>query len=60
MLSNRLSTVSSGFVAKMYVVNGLQLSEGSMPATKRYQDWHWIQDESDKVKDFQYLDDESW
>ena len=60
MTVNRLSYSPSKFVAKMDVVDDLQLSEGSLPGTKKYQDWHWIQDESDKVIDFQSRDGESW
>jgi hypothetical protein len=49
MSNTRLSYVPSKFVARLDVVDELQLSDGTPPNTKKYMDWGWKDTESAHV-----------
>lgn len=49
MPMNRLSYIPSKFVARLDVVDDLQLSTGTPPHAKKYMDWGWTDEESAHV-----------
>ncbi|MEI6853626.1 MAG: hypothetical protein WCL06_12315 [Bacteroidota bacterium] len=60
MATARFSYIPSKFVPQIDTLDNLQLTEGTPPNTKKYQDWHWTQDESEQVTEFRKQTDEFW
>lgn len=49
MSRTRLSSKPSTFVAQLQILDKLQNSEGTPPFAKKYQQWHWTNEESAEV-----------
>jgi hypothetical protein len=60
MTQTRFSYVPGKFVPKLDVLDDLQNAAGTPPNVKKYLDWHWTVDESNRVSQFRIDADAYW